>query len=314
MKRSLFALLVLLGAPMFAQPRVPDLPFESVPDFFKLPPGMNFGEVSGVAVNSKGHVFVFTRSNSAHGPAYAPAAAQLLEFGPKGEFVREIGKGLYGWSFAHTVRIDKDDNIWAVDKGSDMVIKFNPGRPRDAGVRTPEGIGGRGDQAVGARRSAAAARGRPVPPADRCRLGLGRQHLHQRRLRQLPRREVRQERRLGEVVGRARHAARAVQPAARDRHRPQQQRSTSAIDRTGASRCSTPTASFCGCSPSTCLPLRAPVPVNGNTPTGERLAAVIGAPNSICITPGPNQVMFVGESTFPGPAVQGVARRAKCSA
>jgi sugar lactone lactonase YvrE len=41
-------------------------------------------------------------------------------------------------------------------------------------------------------------------------------------------------------------------------------------------------------------------PVNGNTPTGERLAALIGAPNSICITPGPNQVMFVGESTFPG--------------
>jgi hypothetical protein len=47
-----------------------------------------------------------------------------------------------------------------------------------------------------------------------------------------------------------------------------------------------------------------PVPgthaVNGNTPTGQRLAAVIGAPNAICITPGPNQVMFVGESTFPG--------------
>ena len=41
-------------------------------------------------------------------------------------------------------------------------------------------------------------------------------------------------------------------------------------------------------------------PVNGNTPTGPRLAAVIGAPNSICITPGPNQVLFVGESTYPG--------------
>jgi hypothetical protein len=40
--------------------------------------------------------------------------------------------------------------------------------------------------------------------------------------------------------------------------------------------------------------------VNGNTPTGERLAAMIGAPNSICITPGPKQVLFVGESTFPG--------------
>ena len=81
---------------------------------------MNFGEVPGLAVNSKGHVFVFTRSNSANGPAYAPAAAQLLEFGPNGEFLGEIGKGLYGWSFAHTVRIDKDDNIWAIDKGSDI--------------------------------------------------------------------------------------------------------------------------------------------------------------------------------------------------
>jgi len=40
--------------------------------------------------------------------------------------------------------------------------------------------------------------------------------------------------------------------------------------------------------------------VNGNTPTGQALARVIGAPNSICITPGPNQVLFVGESTFPG--------------
>jgi sugar lactone lactonase YvrE len=40
--------------------------------------------------------------------------------------------------------------------------------------------------------------------------------------------------------------------------------------------------------------------VYGNTPTGAALTAVIGAPNSICITPGPNQVMFVGESTYPG--------------
>jgi outer membrane protein assembly factor BamB len=40
--------------------------------------------------------------------------------------------------------------------------------------------------------------------------------------------------------------------------------------------------------------------VNGATPTGARLAAVIGAPNSLCITSGPNQVLFLGESTFPG--------------
>ena len=107
MKRRRFAqrlgLLLAAVVPLaFAQSSVPEIPFESVPDFLKLPPGMNFGEVPGVAVNSKGHVFVFTRSNSANGPAYGAAAAQLLEFGPKGEFLREIGKGLYAWSEAHT--------------------------------------------------------------------------------------------------------------------------------------------------------------------------------------------------------------------
>src|SRR5678816_2009047 len=125
MKSVLFALSMLVAVPSFAQQSVPDIPFDSIPNFLKLPPGMNFGEVPGVAVNTRGHVFVFTRSNSATGPAYAPTAAQLLEFGPKGEIIRELGKGLYGWSFAHSVRIDKDDNIWAIDKGSDMVIKFD---------------------------------------------------------------------------------------------------------------------------------------------------------------------------------------------
>src|SRR6202171_1857073 len=126
LKPCLFLLSVLLARPLFAQQGVPEIPFDSVPDFFKLPHGMNFGEVPGVAVNSRGHVFVFTRSNSANGPAYAPAAAQLFEFGPDGAYLREIGKGLYAWSEAHSVRIDKDDNIWAIDDCSDLIIKFNP--------------------------------------------------------------------------------------------------------------------------------------------------------------------------------------------
>ena len=61
---------------------------------------MNFGEVPGVAVNSRGHVFVFSRSNSATGPAFGAAASQLFEFDENGQFVREIGKGLYAWSEA----------------------------------------------------------------------------------------------------------------------------------------------------------------------------------------------------------------------
>ena len=53
-------------------------------------------------------------------------ARPLFNRGSLLSFVREIGKNLYAWSFGPAVRVDKDDNIWAVDKGSDMVIKFNP--------------------------------------------------------------------------------------------------------------------------------------------------------------------------------------------
>jgi len=124
-KRVVLALAVLslAAAPAVAQ-SVPELPFESVPDPLKLPDDVHFGEVAGVAVNSKGHVFVFSRGNST-GPAYMATAAQLLEFDQTGKFVREIGKNLYGWSYAHAVRIDKDDNIWVVDKGSNLILKMN---------------------------------------------------------------------------------------------------------------------------------------------------------------------------------------------
>src|SRR5216683_3497577 len=125
MHRWLFGFLALASAPALAQ-TVPQIPYESVPNLLKLPADMHLGEVSGVAVNSKGHIFVYARGGSSQGPAFGNTASQLLEFGPDGRYIREIGKNLYAWSYAHTVRIDKDDNIWAVDKGSDMIIKFNP--------------------------------------------------------------------------------------------------------------------------------------------------------------------------------------------
>jgi streptogramin lyase len=112
-------------APAATQAAVPELPFESVPDPLTMPPEISFGEVAGVAVNSKGNIFVFSRGNST-GPAYMATAAQLLEFDPKGKFIREIGKNSYGWAYAHAVRIDKQDNIWVVDKGSNLILKMNP--------------------------------------------------------------------------------------------------------------------------------------------------------------------------------------------
>lgn len=128
MKRFALALLLCLATSFgtFARGQaVPEIAFDSVPDFLKLPPDMYLGEVAGVAVNSKGHIFVFSRGNTT-GPAYGASAAQLLEFAPDGTYLREIGHNLYAWSFAHAVKVDREDNIWVADKGSDMVIEFNP--------------------------------------------------------------------------------------------------------------------------------------------------------------------------------------------
>src|SRR5580704_1196532 len=101
----MLVLLFLLGGSAFAQqPQAPEIPFRSVADFLKPPADINFGEVAGVAVNSKGHVFVFSRGNTT-GAAYGAAAAQLLEFDSHGDYLREIGHNLYAWSFAHSVKI-----------------------------------------------------------------------------------------------------------------------------------------------------------------------------------------------------------------
>lgn len=137
----LLSALILAARSAVAQ-SVPAIKFDASIDFLKLPPDMYLGEVAGVAVNSKGHVFVYSRTGE-RSTVYGASAAQLFEFGPDGTYIREIGKGLYGFAFAHAVRIDSDDNIWAIDEGTNMVIKFDPagrvtmvlGRREEAGER-----------------------------------------------------------------------------------------------------------------------------------------------------------------------------------
>lgn len=153
MKRYVNGCLVLLmalfvSAPCFAQARpkadAPEIPFESVPNFLKMPEGMYLGEGIGVATNSQGHVFVYTRRDD----------TRLLEFDQDGNFVKEWGVGLYGFEFAHKVRVDRDDNVWAVDEGTNMVIKFNPeGRVVMVLGRRPEAVEG-----------AVRSQGTPPPP------------------------------------------------------------------------------------------------------------------------------------------------------
>src|SRR5947207_8409118 len=133
------AVVVLLTAsPLLAQSKakvqnVPEIPYDSVPNALKLPDNLYLGEGIGIATNSKGHVYVYTRS----------AATRLFEFDQNGTFVKEIGQNLYGFLFAHAVRVDKDDNIWAVDEGSNMVIKFDPnGKVLMLIGRRPEAVEG----------------------------------------------------------------------------------------------------------------------------------------------------------------------------
>src|SRR6187549_1364817 len=149
MKRSLQLLLaslaVLLGVSVSAQLTVPEITYDAV-DPIKLPDNLYLGEAVGVATNSKGNIYVYTRTGN---PAvtlgtrrtFARNAARLFEFDPSGKFVREIGQENYGFVFAHTVRVDRQDNIWVVDEGSNMIIKFDPnGRIVMTMGRKPEAL------------------------------------------------------------------------------------------------------------------------------------------------------------------------------
>src|SRR2546425_8887581 len=150
MKRNLYLLFLvfalLASTPGFAQNAVPDITFDSAANFLKLPDNLYMGEAAGVATNSKGHVFVYTRTGSPRvtigtNRTFARSSARLFEFDQNGKYVREIGQGLYGFVFAHAVRVDRQDNIWVIDEGSNMVIKFDPdGRVVLTLGRKPEAI------------------------------------------------------------------------------------------------------------------------------------------------------------------------------
>ena len=178
MKRAvhmfLAAAALAVVASLAAQTSVPDIPYDSNADVLKFPDNIHLGEAAGVATNSKGHIFVYSRSGPANASVgtsrtFYKAGSRLFEFDQTGKYVKEIGVGLYGFNFAQGVRVDPQDNIWAVDEGSTQVIKFDPdGRVLLVLSRKPEAIAVR----AGAPGGGGAGRGGPpdgrgAPPEGR---------------------------------------------------------------------------------------------------------------------------------------------------
>src|SRR5215213_11536412 len=140
------AALALAGGALSAQQAPPTLEFDSNPTPLATPENIHLGEVAGVATNSRGDVYVYTRTGNATisigtARAVAHGGGRLFQFDRSGKFVREIGQGIYGFLQPQQVRVDAQDNVWVVDQMSTQVIKFDSnGRVQMILSRKPEAL------------------------------------------------------------------------------------------------------------------------------------------------------------------------------
>ena len=142
-----------------------------------MPTNTFLGEVAGVATNSRGNIFVYTRTGHPYATlgdsrTFYHAGSRLFEFSSNGNFVRELGQDLYGFNAAQGLRVDPQDNIWTIDIGSNQIVKFDSGgnvqlvlgrKPETIGVRPAAPRGG----ATTAAPAAAPAAAVPAVPAAR---------------------------------------------------------------------------------------------------------------------------------------------------
>ncbi len=173
------AALLASGASLIAQTAVPEIPFDSVPSILQTPNETHVGEVAGVGANSKGQIYVYTRTGHPYATigdnrTFSRGGSKLFQFDQNGKFVRELGQDVYGFNAAIGLRVDPQDNVWTIDVAANQVVKFDTegrvalvlGRkPETIGVRPgpPPGAGGGG----GGRGGPEAGRGGPpaAPPA-----------------------------------------------------------------------------------------------------------------------------------------------------
>lgn len=100
------------------------------PSWPRLPEGWSLGETAGVALSPGRNVLLFHRGSH-----------PILEFTPRGDFVRALGDGLF--VRPHAIRYDREGNLWAVDAGAHVVVRLD----ERGGVRMV--LGRRGHAAEG---------------------------------------------------------------------------------------------------------------------------------------------------------------------
>jgi DNA-binding beta-propeller fold protein YncE len=169
------------GATVMAQTPAPEMSFDSNVDLLKTPTegasAVFIGEVGGVGQNSKGQIFVYTRTGHpyatvADNRTFQRGGSRLLQFDRTGKFERELGQDVYGFNAAIGLRVDPQDNVWTIDEIASQVVKFDPeGRVALVLGRKPEVINVRPAAPGGA---AAGGAGRGTPPAAPAAGGGGR--------------------------------------------------------------------------------------------------------------------------------------------
>lgn len=180
MTRMVFALvagaILAFGASLAAQSAVPEIAFETDADFLETPADIYVGEVAGVGANSKGDIFVYTRTGHPYATlgdnrTFSRGGSRLFQFDRTGKFVRELGQDVYGFNAAIGLRVDPDDNVWTIDAAANQVVKFDrEGRIALVLGRKPETIGVRpaqppaGSGGPGAGPGGGGGRARPTGP------------------------------------------------------------------------------------------------------------------------------------------------------
>ena len=107
--------------------------YEALARWEQLPPGWSFGEVAGVASDSRDRVYVFNRG-----------AHPMIVFDKEGKFLNAWGEGMF--KGPHGIFIDRNDHLWLADDKDHTVHKFSPsgeklmtlgesGKPADTGYK-----------------------------------------------------------------------------------------------------------------------------------------------------------------------------------